>query len=58
VGLDAFDHMDVSAATLNTVSPGLPFALPGHRGQRLLHGTQVQQTPDGNLLYSARSQAG
>ena len=56
---DAFDHLDVTRiATLNDkCSPGsCPSLFLAVTANDWLHGNSVQQTPDGNLLYSARSQ--
>jgi hypothetical protein len=56
---DAFEHLDVTRqATLGDICT--PNACPALRLSRAandwLHGNSVQQTPDGALLYSARSQ--
>jgi hypothetical protein len=56
---DAFDHLDVTRlATLNDkCAPGsCPSLFLDVTANDWLHGNSVQQTPDGNLLYSARSQ--
>jgi hypothetical protein len=56
---DAFDHLDLSRkATLDDrCSPGsCPPLYLDNTGNDWLHGNSVQLTPDGNLLYSARSQ--
>jgi hypothetical protein len=56
---DAFDHLDVTRrATLDDkCSPGsCPSLFLDIRANDWLHGNSVQQTPDGDLLYSARSQ--
>jgi arylsulfate sulfotransferase len=56
---DAFDHLDVTRlATLNDkCAPGsCPSLFLAVTANDWLHGNSVQQTPDGNLLYSARSQ--
>ena len=56
---DAFDHLDVTRrATLNDqCAPGsCPSLFLDITANDWLHGNSVQQTPDGNLLYSARSQ--
>jgi len=56
---DAFDYLDVRRlATLNDrCSPGsCPSLFLDITANDWLHGNSVQQTPDGNLLYSARSQ--
>jgi arylsulfate sulfotransferase len=56
---DAFDHLDVRRlATLNDqCAPGsCPSLFLDVAANDWLHGNSVQQTPDGNLLYSARSQ--
>jgi arylsulfate sulfotransferase len=56
---DAFDHLDVTRrATLNDKCfPGsCPSLFLDVTANDWLHGNSVQQTPDGNLLYSARSQ--
>lgn len=56
---DAFDHLDVTRmATLGDMcGPGVcpPFYLSATAND-WLHGNCVQETPDGNLLYSTRSQ--
>ena len=56
---DAFDHLDVTRkATLDDkCSPGscAPMYL-ARSGNDWTHGNSVQQTPDGALLYSSRSQ--
>jgi len=56
---DAFDHLDVTRkATLDDhCSPGsCPPLYLDRIGNDWLHGNSVQLTPDGNFLYSARSQ--
>jgi arylsulfate sulfotransferase len=56
---DAFDHLDVSrTATLDDqCSPGVcPPLFLAASANDWLHGNSVTETPDGNLLYSARSQ--
>ena len=56
---DAFDHLDVSRrATLDDkCSPGsCPPLYLARAGNDWTHGNSVQLTPDGALLYSARSQ--
>jgi arylsulfate sulfotransferase len=56
---DAFDHLDVNRlATLNDqCSPGsCPSLFLDITANDWTHGNSVQQTPDGNLLYSTRSQ--
>ena len=56
---DAFDHLDVTRlATLNDqCSPGdCPSLFLNITANDWLHGNSVQQTPDGNILYSTRSQ--
>ncbi len=58
---DSFDHMDVRRlATLNeTCTPVGGGCPPFHLtpiANDWLHGNSVQQTPDGDLLYSARHQ--
>jgi arylsulfate sulfotransferase len=56
---DAFDHLDVTRrATLNDqCAPGAcPSLFLDVTANDWLHGNSVQQTPDGNLLYSSRSQ--
>lgn len=56
---DAFDHLDVTRlATLNDqCAPGVcPSLFLDVKANDWLHGNSVQQTPDGNLLYSSRSQ--
>jgi hypothetical protein len=59
---DSFDHLDVTRlATLqdtcvsNSAGNCPPLYLASNATD-WLHGNSVQQTPDGNLLYSARSQ--
>ena len=58
---NSFDHLDVTRmATLNeTCAPVGGGCPPFHNSQIAndwLHGNSVQQTPDGDLLYSARHQ--
>jgi arylsulfate sulfotransferase len=56
---DAFDHLDVTRrATLNDqcAHGSCPSLFLDVTANDWLHGNSVQQTPDGNLLYSARSQ--
>ena len=56
---DAFDHLDVTRrATLeDQCAPGAcPSLFLDITANDWLHGNSVQQTPDGNLLYSSRSQ--
>jgi hypothetical protein len=56
---DGFDHLDVTRrATLDDKCfPGsCPSLFLDVTANDWLHGNSVQQTPDGNLLYSARSQ--
>ena len=56
---DAFDHLDVARmATLNDMClPGdCPSLFLSTTANDWLHGNCVQQTPDGDLLYSSRSQ--
>jgi hypothetical protein len=56
---DAFDHLDPRRmATLNDIcAPGnCPPTYLAPAPNDWLHGNSVQETPDGNLLYSARSQ--
>ena len=59
---DAFDHMDVTRKAIlgemcvsNSTGNCPPIFLAANAND-WLHGNSVQQTPDGNLLYSARSQ--
>jgi arylsulfate sulfotransferase len=56
---DAFDHLDVTRkATLDDICvPGVcPPLILARAANDWLHGNSVQQTPDGNLLFSSRSQ--
>jgi hypothetical protein len=56
---DAFDHLDVTRkATLGDMcsAGNCPPLYLAPDANDWLHGNSVQQTPDGNLLYSARSQ--
>jgi arylsulfate sulfotransferase len=59
---DAFDHMDVTRKAIlgemcvSNSSGNCPPIFLASNANDWLHGNSVQQTPDGNLLYSARSQ--
>ncbi|MGI8988399.1 MAG: aryl-sulfate sulfotransferase [Bryobacteraceae bacterium] len=56
---DSFDYLDTTRmATLNDYCPfgGCPPLFLASAANDWLHGNAVQQTPDGNLLLSARSQ--
>jgi arylsulfate sulfotransferase len=56
---DTFDHLDTSRqATLKDqcVSGGCPPLFLAKNANDWTHGNAVSQTPDGNLLYSSRSQ--
>lgn len=56
---DAFDHLDVTRmATMNDICGGgnCPPTFLDPAPNDWLHGNALQETPDGNLLYSARSQ--
>jgi hypothetical protein len=56
---DAFDHLDVTRpATLGDICSGgnCPPLYLAADANDWLHGNSVQETPDGNLLYSSRSQ--
>ena len=56
---DAFDHLDVrrQATMADQCSPGsCPPLFLARTGNDWTHGNSVQLTPDGSLLYSARSQ--
>lgn len=56
---DAFDHLDTARmATLNDMCApnSCPATYLAPTVNDWLHGNSVQETPDGNLLYSARSQ--
>lgn len=56
---DGFDHLDVRRiATQNDQCNGMtcPPLFLASRGNDWLHGNAVSETPEGNLLYSARSQ--
>src|SRR5262249_46599883 len=55
---DTFDHLDVSRAALLgekcAKNPGCPPVFLAEIANDWTHGNAVQQTPDGNLLYSTR----
>ena len=58
---DAFDHLDVHRmATLGDncgpVGQGCSYFFNAPRANDWLHGNSLQQTPDGDILYSTRSQ--
>ncbi len=58
---DTFDHLDTSRlATLNdtcsAVNGGCPPILLAPEANDWTHGNSLQLTPDGNILYSSRSQ--
>ncbi len=58
---DAFDHLDprrkaILGETCTPTGGGCPTFFLAPKANDWLHGNSVQQTPDGNLLYSARHQ--
>jgi arylsulfate sulfotransferase len=58
---DAFDHLDpkrlaILGETCTIAGAGCPPFYLASQSNDWLHGNSVQQTPDGNLLYSARHQ--
>ena len=55
---DTFDHLDVTRQAIlgETCPGGCPPLYLAAKANDWVHGNSVQETPDGNLLYSARHQ--